>query len=1423
MQKLKKPVSILLVFMMIVSLFAAVPMTVNAAPPGGSGSGEIGTEIGGSTPVITPTTAGDDYLTFTAEEANSSVTLKVASGSNFQYDLNGAGLTAYTPGTLITLANEGDSVRFRGKDTTFDSSNHVSIGGKVACSGSVMSLRLDDNDRVQGLSDRCFYYMFKDCTGLTAAPELPETTLAPHCYDRMFYDCTSLTAAPALPATSLAQYCYNCMFSGCISLTTAPALPATMLASNCYNSMFLGCESLTTAPELPATSLAQYCYSNMFYDCESLTTAPELPATMLAPNCYSNMFNGCTSLTTAPELPATSLARDCYSYMFKGCTSLTTAPELPATALADNCYYNMFNGCSSLTTAPELPATALADNCYYNMFNGCERLTTAPELPATTLAPNCYDNMFNGCRSLTTAPELWATTLAPYCYRSMFNGCKSLTTAPELPATTLAPYCYSYMFNGCTSLTTAPELPATTLASNCYRSMFNGCESIKLSETQTAEYSIPYSVPSGGNGTTASNALSNMFAGTGGTFTGGTPEINKTYYMYREVPTYTVTWKNGDDVLETDTDVAEGATPTYDGETPYKADGADCIYTFSGWTPEVTAVTGDATYTATFTESEKPEVIKDCTHQFFDAKIYSNVPFMENESDLLDGAITGYIPFPGNFAVMTDTKGYSYKFYDQTGTEIPATISSKEENAGNEGYGLSADDIVFKTTFSYTMPNDIKALYIVATEPAPAPVKLTLNVGENGKVVMDNGTFGNATDANNITDIARPINVADGANASIVDGHTCNLVEGGSINIATGGKVSFYHSADNTGVITAIPAEGYVFAGWYNGDTLYSSDAALSYQSISEDITLTAKFAPAPASLFTNHSLTLGGDIGVNFYIDPSAAGMTPGESGTLTVDFEWATDGPLVDIESQSTTVTVDSSNYAQEGDLIKVTCNVCAAEMSCDIQATATLNGKTETETYCVRDYFDKVLEADDAWIAAYKEKYPDNTPKSYENLCALAVKMLDYGAKAQSMFGINTADLANSKLNYAMPDVTAGMINEAIAAANGNQTADNLSTVASQIDGNYYATSLIYLSKNTLRHYFTKNGDGFPTSGWDGNQSDYYYYVQVEDIAAAELDDLQSFTVGGVDFNYSALDYAKAIIGSGAAAEHKNLAKATYWYNRAANTFFDEPAPAPVGNVVDLSTLEGNYEAQDGDILTGTLSGNKKITIADGATITLKNANITSLANAYYVDYAGITPLGNATILLVGENTVRGGYENYPGIYIPVDHTLTIDGTGSLNAAPNANGNQYGCGIGGGYEMAAGNIIINGGTITANGGYRSAGIGSANNGNRCGNITINGGIVNATGGYNAAGIGGGSWSTYVGCGNIAVNGGTVNAQGGGKAPGIGSGCFGGCGTITIADTVTQVTATKGTNAPNSIGAADDGSCGTVTIAPGANVIQN
>ena len=81
-----------------------------------------------------------------------------------------------------------------------------------------------------------------------------------------------------------------------------------------------------------------------------------------------------------------------------------------------------------------------------------------------------------------------------------------------------------------------------------------------------------------------------------------------TLYAQWTTNTYTVSWKDYDGtVLETDTDVAYGSTPSYDGETPIKEKEGNKEYTFSGWTPAVDTVKGAATYTATYSEKETVE------------------------------------------------------------------------------------------------------------------------------------------------------------------------------------------------------------------------------------------------------------------------------------------------------------------------------------------------------------------------------------------------------------------------------------------------------------------------------------------------------------------------------------------------------------------------------------------------------------------------------------------------------------------------------------------------------------------------------------------------------------------------------------------------------------------------------------------------
>jgi hypothetical protein len=163
------------------------------------------------------------------------------------------------------------------------------------------------------------------------------------------------------------------------------------------------------------------------------------------------------------------------------------------------------------------------------------------------------------------------------------------------------------------------------------------------------------------------------------------------------------------------------------------------------------------------------------------------------------------------------------------------------------------------------------------------------------------------------------------------------------------------------------------------------------------------------------------------------------------------------------------------------------------------------------------------------------------------------------------------------------------------------------------------------------------------------------------------------------------------------------------------------------ISLASIDEDVVATDGMEISGNLSDNYRgifrISIADGATVTLRDATILGTHSDDYL-WCGINCLGDATIILEGNNAVRGFNSFYPGIGVATGKTLTILGDGSLDASSNGDA----AGIGGSSYYNCGNIVIKGGTIKATGGYRSAGIGAGKD-TSCGDITISNKVISVT----------------------------------------------------------------------------------------------
>ena len=168
-----------------------------------------------------------------------------------------------------------------------------------------------------------------------------------------------------------------------------------------------------------------------------------------------------------------------------------------------------------------------------------------------------------------------------------------------------------------------------------------------------------------------------------------------------EAKTFAITFVNGDVVLQSE-NTAYGTLPEYRGETPTKTATAQYTYTFKGWKPTITPVTGAATYTAVFDSTVNKYM----------------VTFKDGETVLQSGEVAyGTVPTAPAVTLPENTAQYTYSFggWDSEVVAVmgPATYTavinrtlnkyevvfkdydgSVLKSAVEYDYGTSADNVV---------------------------------------------------------------------------------------------------------------------------------------------------------------------------------------------------------------------------------------------------------------------------------------------------------------------------------------------------------------------------------------------------------------------------------------------------------------------------------------------------------------------------------------------------------------------------------------------------------------------------------------------------------------------------------------------------------------------------------------------------------
>jgi len=219
---------------------------------------------------------------------------------------------------------------------------------------------------------------------------------------------------------------------------------------------------------------------------------------------------------------------------------------------------------------------------------------------------------------------------------------------------------FTYIFTGWTPQIATVSGNASYTASftatkNKYTIMFLNYDGTELQSSEV-EYGI---IPNyeGATPTKPADAQDTYtFAGWDETIVAVTGDKTYTAQFSSEVNSYTITWLDEDNSSLGTSTLEYGVVPTH--EDPTKQPTAQYGYTFAGWSPAISAVTGNATYKATYT---------DTINQY-------TILWLDDTGTLVDQTKVAYGVTPAHANIYKESDDqYDYTFVGWTPTLVPVT------------------------------------------------------------------------------------------------------------------------------------------------------------------------------------------------------------------------------------------------------------------------------------------------------------------------------------------------------------------------------------------------------------------------------------------------------------------------------------------------------------------------------------------------------------------------------------------------------------------------------------------------------------------------------------------------------------------------------------------------------------------------------